>query len=233
MQKTTLTLTVAFATAIFSAATASAQNPEMQQKIADIKAAMAANKQMLAQYTWQEVESISVKGSVKDTKTYQVHLGPDGKAQKTLLGDQKAQSGGGREGRLKKHMIEHATEEYQQYGQAIGALAKQYSTPNPEAIEQAKAQGNISLQPGAGTISLIIKGYVKPNDSVTFTLNEQTKSPMSVTVNSYLDDPSDAVNISAQYSKLPDGTNHVSSTTINGVKKELVVNEQNSNYQHI
>lgn len=233
MQKTTLALLVALAMAALSAAPASAQNPEMQQKIADIKAAMAANKQMLGQYTWQEVETISVKGSVKDTKTYQVRLGPDGKPQKTLLDDQKAQSGGGREGRLKKRVVEHAKDEYQEYGQAIGALAKQYSTPNPEAIEQAKAQGNISLQPGAGTISLVIKSYVKPNDSVTFTLDQQTKAPLSVAVNSYLSDPGDTVTISVQYSKLPDGTNHASTTQVNGVKKELVVNDQNSNYQHI
>lgn len=229
-----MTLTASLAIAMFSAAVpAAAQNPAMQQKVTDIKAAMAANKQMLAQYTWQEVETISIKGSAKDTKTYQVRLGPDGKQQKSLLNDQKAQSDGGREGRLKKRVVEHATDEYQQYGQQIGALAKQYTTPNPQAIEQARAQGNISLQPGAGTISLVIKNYMKPNDSVTFTLDEATKSPLSVTIASYLNDPKDAVNISAQYAKLPDGTNHVSSVEINGVSKQLQITEQNSNYQHI
>ena len=234
MQKITGALAVALCGAVFSARPALAQNPAMQQKLADIKAAMAANKQKLAQYTWTEVETISVKGSVKDTKTYQVRLGPDGKAQKTLVDDQKAQSGGGgREGRLKKRAIEHVKDEYTEYGQAIGALAKQYTTPNPDAIEQAKAQGNISLQPGAGTISLVIKSYVKPNDQVTFTLDEATKSPVSVTISSYLNDPGDAVDITAQYAKLPDGTNHVANTTINGVKKELVVNDQNQNYQHM
>jgi hypothetical protein len=30
------------------------------------------NKQKLAQYTWQETETISIKGNVKDTKVYQV-----------------------------------------------------------------------------------------------------------------------------------------------------------------
>jgi len=31
-----------------------------------------ANKQKLAQYTWQDTETISIKGDVKDTKIYQV-----------------------------------------------------------------------------------------------------------------------------------------------------------------
>jgi len=151
--------------------------------------------------------------------------------QKNLLNDQKAQSGGGRQGRVKEHVIEKKTEEYQDYGQQIGALAKQYTTPDPDRLAQAKQQGNISLQPGAGTVSLVIKNFVKPNDQVTMTISEQTHAPVSVQVNSYLNDPSDAVNTSAAFSQLPDGTNHVSNATINGVSKQLTVSEQNSNYQ--
>jgi hypothetical protein len=72
---------------------------------------------------------------------------------------------------------------------------------------------------------------VKQGDSVTMTISDQTHSPQSVQVNSYLNDPKDAVTISAQFAQLPDGTNHVATTTINGVSKQLTVNDQNSNYQ--
>ena len=54
---------------------------------------------------------------------------------------------------------------------------------------------------------------------------------MSVQVNTYLNDPKDAVTINAQFAKLSDGTNHVASTLINGVSKQLTVNDVNSNYQ--
>jgi hypothetical protein len=47
---------------------------------------------------------------------------------------------------------------------------------------------------------------------------------------SYLDSPSDTVTISAQYSQLPDGTNHISKMQVNGVTKQLTVTMQNSNY---
>ena len=96
---------------------------------------------------------------------------------------------------------------------------------------QAKQAGNISLQLGSDTVSLVIKNYVKQGDSMTMTVSEQTHSPVSVQVNSYLNDPSDAVTINAQFAQLPDGTNHVANTLINGVSKELTVNEVNSNYQ--
>jgi len=223
--------TLAAALVVLSVAGALAQNPQLEEKLMALKQSQAMNKQKLAQYTWQETETISIKGSVKDTKIYQVQMGPNGQQQKTEISNQKASSGG-REGRLKEHVVEKKTEEYQEYGQQIGALAKQYTQPDPERLMQAKQQGNISLQmaPGGG-VNLVIKNYVKPNDSVTMAINPQTKALQGITVASYLNDPSDAVNITAGFAKLPDGTNHVANTTINGVSKQLTVNEQNSNYQ--
>ena len=53
----------------------------------------------------------------------------------------------------------------------ISALAKEYTTPNPEALMPAKQAGNISLQPGSGTVSLVIKNYVKQGDSMTMTIS--------------------------------------------------------------
>ena len=212
---------------------AAAQNQQMEQKLMAIKQAQATNKQKLAQYTWQETETISIKGNVKDTKVYQVQVGANGQPQKTEVSEQKAQSGGGRQGRVKEHVIEKKTEEYQDYGQEIGALAKQYTTPDPERLMQAKQAGNISLQPGGGSVSLVIRNYVKQGDSLTMTMDEQTHSPVSVQVNSYLNDPTDAVTISAHFAQLPDGTNHVANTLINGVSKQLTVSEQNSNYQRM
>jgi hypothetical protein len=232
LKRMAIALTVSISAGVFSITPAVAQSQQMEQKLMAIKDAQAANKQKLAQYTWRETETISIKGEVKDTKTYQVSM-VNGQQQKTEVSDEKAGSSGGREGRLKKHVIEKKTEEYQEYGQSIGALAKQYTTPNPEALMQAKQAGNISLQPGSGTVSLVIKNYVKQGDSMTMTVSEQTHSPVSVQVNSYLNDPKDAVTISARFAKLPDGTNHVTNTTINGVSKQLTVNEQNSNYQKV
>ena len=120
---------------------------------------------------------------------------------------------------------------YQEYGQSIGALAKQYTTPNPDALMKAKQAGNISLSPGQGTVALVIKNYVKQGDSVTLTIDPQSKQLQNVRVASYLNDPKDAVTISAEFAQLPDGTNHVASTLINGESKQVTVNEVNSNYQ--
>ena len=66
---------VAFSSLILLSGTiAMAQNQQLEEKLMALKQNQAANKQKLAQYTWQETETISIKGSVKDTKVYQVQM---------------------------------------------------------------------------------------------------------------------------------------------------------------
>ena len=220
---------IALALGVLIATVSVAQNQEVFEKLMTFKENQERNKQKLAQYTWTETETIAIKGETKDTKVYQVQM-VNGQQQKTEVSNQQAQQGG-REGRVKERIIEKKKEEYQEYGQQIAALAKQYTTPNPDALMQAKQAGNVSLQPGSGTVALVIKNYVKQGDTITFTLDPQTKQLENMRVQSYLNDPKDAVTISAEFAQLPDGTNHVASTLINGVSKELTVNEANSNYQ--
>jgi hypothetical protein len=209
-----------------------AQNPELQQRLGEIKQASAANKAALAHYTWQEQQTTSIKGDVKKQQVFQVSVGPDGQQQKTQIGGSQAApppSGG----RLKQHIVEKKTAEFKDYGEQIAEMAKQYTQPDPGRLQAAFQAGNVSLQPGGGEglLTLVIKNYVKPNDSVTLVFNRQLKAIESIRVASYLDDPKDAVTIAAQFAKLPDGTNHVASTQINGVSKQLTVVTQNSNYQ--
>jgi hypothetical protein len=210
-----------------------AQNPALQEKLAAIKQSSAANKQALAHYTWQEQQTISLKGEVKKTEQFQVRIGPDGQQQKTALNPQAPAEPSG--GRIKRRIVEKKTDEFQEYGQQIAALGKQYAQLDPQKLQQAYQQGNVSMQPegAAGTVSLIIKSYLKPNDSMTMVFNQQQKAVQSVQVASYLSSPSDAVTIAVQFAKLPDGTNHVATMQVNGVSKQLGVQIQNSMYQPI
>jgi hypothetical protein len=126
---------------IFALPEVSAQNPQMAQKVAAIKQTAAANKQALARYTWQEQQAISLKGEVKKTVSYQVSVGPNGQQQKIELGSSAAPPPTG--GRLKKRVVARKTDEFQQYGQQVAALAKQYTQIDPQLLQQAYQQGNI------------------------------------------------------------------------------------------
>jgi hypothetical protein len=226
-----LPMATAVATLFLFALPFHAQSPELQQRLAEIKQASAANKQALAHYTWQEQQTTSIKGEVKKQQLFQVSVGPDGQQQKTQIGGSQAAPPSG--GRLKQHVIAKKQAEFKDYGEQIADLAKQYTQPDPGKLQEAFQSGNVSLQSGGGEgeVKLVIKNYIKPNDSVTVVFNKQQKAIQSIQVSSYLDDPKDAVTIAAQFAKLPDGTNHVASTQVNGVSKQLTVVTQNSTYQ--
>ena len=68
---------------------------------------------------------------------------------------------------------------------------------------------------------------------MTLVFDKAQKSIVSVQIASYMDDPKDAMNLTVQYSKLPDGTNHIDSIVVDGVSKQLNVAIKNSNYAHV
>ena len=226
--------------ALLIAVTALAQDDmkaALQERLAQVKESQAQNKKNLATYTWQEQDTISLKGEVKKVEKFQVHTGPDGKPAKTPLDAPAAAAappsgGGGRGGRLKEHVVEKKKEEFADYGHQIAALAQEYAKPDPEKLQQAAQAGNVKM--GAGKmpdeVALTITNYLKPNDTMTIAFNKNEKAIQNVQIASYLDDPKDAVRVMIQFAKLPDGTNHVASMVIDGVSKQLNVAVQNSNY---
>jgi hypothetical protein len=216
---------------------ATAQNPELQQKIAELKQAAATNRQELAQYTWVEQVTTLLKGEQKKQERFQVRLGPDGKPQKTPMDASApaASESGGRHGRLKEHVVEKKKEEYKEYADQIRDLIQQYVPPDKDLLQKAAQQGNIMMGPEGtpGQSRLVINNYIKQGDKMTLVIDKAQKNLASVSINSYLNDPKDAVNVSVQFAKIPGGPNHVSTETINGVSKQLTINVQNSNYQKL
>jgi hypothetical protein len=228
-----LFLTTAFTVLVLCAPSAVAQDAALQAKLAEVKQASAANKRALAHYNWQESVTTSVKGEVKKQQLFLVSVGPYGQQQKSEINAQPATQANG--GPLKRHIVAKKTAEFKDYGEQIADLARQYTQPDPDRLQQALQRGNVSMQLDGGDtmVTLVIRNYIKPNDSVTLVFNKQQNAIQSLRVSSYLDDPKDAVTIGAQFAKLPDGTNHVTGTQINGASKQLTVVTQNSNYQPV
>ena len=211
-----------------------AQSQEMSERVAEVKEAVARNKQALAQYTWVEQVTISLKSEQKKQEHFQVRLGPDGKQQKQSLDP--PPEAPEHEGRLKKHIVEKKKEEYKEYADQIKDLIQQYVPPERDMLEQAYQRGNIMVGPqpgGSGQYRLVISNYIKQGDNMTLIVDKTAKELSSLSISTYLNDPKDAVNVTVAFARIPDGPNHVSGETINGVSKQLTVAIQNSNYQHL
>ena len=221
----------AIALALLAARPAAAQNPQMQERVAQIKQSMAQNKQALAQYTWTEQRTISIKGDVKKQQQFLVRLGPDGKPQKQEVDPQQQSDGSGR--RLGHRIREKKTEEFEEYAQQIAQLAQEYMQQEPGRLQQLYEQGNVMLGSGGapGEVRIVITNYVKQGDSVTIVYGQPQHAIQSLQIASYLSDPSDAVKINVQYAQIPNGPNHPYDVLVNGVSKQLTVEMQNSNYQ--
>lgn len=220
---------------IFIVPAARAQNPQLQERVTEIKQSMAQNKQALAHYTWQEQETISIKGEVKKQKLFQVQIGPDGKPQKTEIDAPSDSSDGGRKHGLKHRIKEEKKEEYEDYGKQIAELAQGYVQQDPGKLQQLYEQGNVMLRSAGapGEIRIVIQNYLKQGDSVTIIFSKPQQAVQSMQISSYLSDPSDAVKITAQFARLPNGPNHAYDVLVNGESKQLTVEMQNSNYQHM
>lgn len=214
-----------------------AQNADLQQRVADLKESTAKNKKALEQYTWIERVTISLKGQERKQERFQVRVGPDGKPQKTPLDTPStADDSNGRRGRLRERVIEKKKEEYKEYADQMKVLAERYVPPDKDAIQDAYAKGNISITPSPGApgdVKLVIQNDVKPHDSMTLIINKDEKRLTSIKIATYMDDPSDIMNLTVQFGRLPDGTNHVSGATIEGVSKQLTVITDNSDYRKL
>jgi hypothetical protein len=68
---------------------------------------------------------------------------------------------------------------------------------------------------------------------VTMVFDRVQKQLLRLQIASYMDDPKDAMNVTAQFSRLPNGTSHVSNVDVDGVSKHLNIGIQNSQYQHL
>jgi hypothetical protein len=217
------------------AATLRAQLGDMQARVAELKESSAKNKQALAQYTWTERVTISLNGQEKKQERFQVRMGPDGKPIKTPI-DAPAQDQSARGGRLRQRIVEKKKEEYKDYADSMKDLAQQYIPPEKDLIQDAYSKGNLSITPGAGgpgRIEFLIRNYIRNGDSVTIIFDKDQKQLVSISIHSWIDDPTDIMNLSVRFDKLPDGPSHASGATIEGVRKHMTVVTSNDNYRKL
>ena len=211
------------------------QNPELQQKAQAAKEAAAHNQQALHSYSWTTTTELSLKGEVKNTKIESCQYGPNGKVQKTELSEPPPppEKHRGRRGRRKDKIIAKKSGEMKEELQAAGTLVQSYVPPAAEKIQAAIAAGKVSILPGSGTAAIRFADYEKPGDSLTLTLDSESKSMRHVTVDTYLDEPDNKVTLDVSFQSLPDGTSYAGETVLTIPKDNIEVRIENSNYQKL
>jgi hypothetical protein len=207
-------------------------NPELQQKVAALKQAVAQNQQALRQYTWTETAQTVFKGETKSTKQSQCRYGPDGKVQKTAIGEN-APPPEKKRG-LKGRVIEKKKDEMKDYMERVASLLKRYVPPEGSQIQESFQAGKASLQPSAGGIvTLVFRDYAKAGDTVSLAFDTASKKIQGYDVKTYLDAPEDAVTLKVVFETLPDGTNHVAQSVLDATVKQIQIRTTNSAYNKL
>jgi hypothetical protein len=218
------------ALALVTSIPTTAQNSDLQQKLAAVKQAAAENQQRLHQYQWIETTQLTLKGDEKPPSQKLCQYGPDGQVQKTPIGPPPQQPSGGR---VKQRVIEKKKAEMEQYMEEVKGLLALYVPPDPQKMQQAFQAGKVSLNPAGGLVNLIFASYAQPGDQMTLTFNTDSKKITLLNINTYMGEEKDAVTLQVQMGNLPDGTNYAQQTILNATAKQLMVTTTNSNYQKL
>ena len=217
---------------VCSATPAMAQNAAggLKQQVAALKAEMAASQASLRQYEWIETTVISVNGEEKARTQTQCYYGADGVLEKVdVVAPPPPEHKHGIRGRI----AEKKKAEMTDYMKSAVALMKTYVPPDPAKLQAVMDAGDVTIQPrdNGQRVRLDFSNYEKAGDSLAIEVDLSSHKPTGISVASYLDEPSDAVNLGVIMSSLEDGTVYPSTTTLDAQAKNLVVTTTNSGYR--
>jgi hypothetical protein len=227
-----MSLLAALSVSAFAQMGGGGSNPEMQQKLAALKQSAAENKQRLHHYQWTETQQIVLKGDSKPERVFQCSYGPNGQVQKIPMGLQQAPP---EKKGLRGRIVEKKTDEMKEYMQQVQSLLSMYVPPNPQLIQQAMVHHDVSIDKTMGTTltQIVFKNYAKPGDQMTIGFDTNAKKVSTINVNTYMDDPKDAVTLAVTMASLQDGTNYAQQTVLNATAKQIQVTTSNANYVKI
>ena len=204
---------------------------DLQQKLAAAKQAAALNQKALRSYSWVEKTELSLKGEVKSTKVDMCRYGPDGKVQKTPVVEPPPPE---KKRGVKGKMIANKTAEMKEELEAAVALVQQYLPPSPDMMQVVMNAGTASIsQAGPGRASLKFPGYAKANDALTLTFDSTVHALQQIDVQTWLDEPANAVTLKITMNVLPDGVSHPGAVVLGMPKRNIEVRITKSNYQKL
>ncbi len=208
-----------------------AAGQDVQQKAAAAKEAAARNQQALRSYSWITKTELSLKGEVKNTKLESCQYGPDGKVHKTELSEPPPPAEKKRG--LKGKIVAKKTGEMKKELEDSAALVHSYIPPDPEKIQAALAAGKVTITPGAGAAAIRFADYQKAGDSLTLTMDSESKVMRQIAIDTWLDKPDKKVTLAVTFQSLPDGTNYAAETVLSIPGDKIEVRIGNSNYQKL
>jgi len=164
----------------------------MKETIGMIKTNLANSKQLVKKYAWIETTTTYIKGELKNTKQNPCYYSVDGKLTKVATGaTDQAKTPGGIRGKI----IANKKEDMADYIAKAVDKIQTYLPPDGKKLQQVYAGGTLAVQildPGK-KFKLSFPNYLQKGDMLSISVDKANQKLMAVSVNSYIDDPSQAV----------------------------------------
>lgn len=212
-------------TLLAGALTVSAQ-PDMKETMNVIKKSLVDSKANMRQYSWIETTKTWIKDDLKSTKQNQCYYSVDGKLTKIATGgsDQQKAPGG-----LKGKIAANKKEDIADYIAKSMDKINDYLPPDGDKVQKIYESGKVGIQildPGK-KFKLSFPDYLQKGDMLSISVDMGNQKLMAISVNTYIDDPSEKVIFDVTYNTLPDGTQYAANTVLvaEAKKLKLVVEE--------
>jgi hypothetical protein len=230
-------IVIGVALVALTAGSASAQTPEVDQRLAALKASLQSSRKQLTTYEWVETTVVTVDGEETSRTQDSCYYGADGTLQKIPIagGTESAAQPHGLLGRpgLRGRIAERRSDDVESYMQQAVALIKQYVPPDPTVLQARRDEGKLTIDlidPGKRA-QLDFHDYVKSGDVLGVEIDLTNNRILGLNVSSYIQDPSDSVSLKVVFKSLDDGTTYPASTTLNATAKKVQVDVENTGYR--
>jgi hypothetical protein len=211
-------------------ALAQVPDPNLMREVSAIRAEVARSSAALRQYSWTEETDILVKDDMKSSTSLLCSYNDMGVLVKTPAGPAKEEKGG--PGAVSKRPMVRMKADMEDYiGRAV-SLIKAYVPPKPDQMQYLLENGYAYLGKSEGGKSEIrFKRYYQDGDSLVYTYDSATKVLLKINIESNLGSPKDPVTVEAIFERLPDGVNHMATTTLIAKAKKVRINTRNTKYK--
>jgi hypothetical protein len=206
-------------------------DPNLMREAAAVRAQVARSRDALRDYTWTEHTEVSVKGEVKSSTAATCRYNRNGEITKTPIGGAEEQK---KPNASAKRVVTRKKADMQDYIERAVSTIHDYVPPKPEQIDHLLQTGSASLgQSPDGKTVVRLTNYYQEGDSLVITYDPASKVVLRANIASTLGSPKDPVTLEAIFETLPDGVNHLSSTTLSAPSKKIQVKTRNVMYQKL
>lgn len=203
---------------------------DMKETMSVIKTNLVQSKVQMRQYSWIETTKTWIKDELKSTKQNQCYYSVDGKLTKIATGgsDQQKALGG-----LKGKIAANKKEDMAEYIAKAMDKINDYLPPDGDKVQQIYNSGKVGIQildPGK-KFKLSFPDYLQKGDILSISVDMGNQKLMALSVNTFIDNPSEKVIFDVTYNSLPDGTQYASQTVLVAQAKNLKLVVEESGFK--